>query len=182
MKGIILGLFFTVFFIAARSQEIGFNTTDIGGEFQWYNKGTIFNLQLALNAKIHHSFLIRAGYNNTNLQRTTTHDSEEGGGFGGGLGYRYYFKPFPHKFFIGTRVDLWKMDITWSKPLMEGTTKLWTMQPALEAGYTVVINDNFFFTPYIAAGTQVNLKTEGEKVGSGEGFIFLPGISAGIRF
>jgi hypothetical protein len=36
--------------------EVGYNTTDIGGEFQWYEDGKFVGLHVAVNAKLHHSF------------------------------------------------------------------------------------------------------------------------------
>ena len=168
--------------LAARSQDFGYKTTDVGAEFQLDPDGAAYNLQFAFNAKIHHSFLLRAGYKTANPVRTRLHDSEEGHGWGGSAGYRYYLNVLPRRFYIGARVELWKMNIHWSIPVTESTTKLTILQPSLEAGYTFLINDLFFITPYLAGGPQVNLKTEGAKVNYGEAFNTLIGISAGWRF
>ncbi len=171
-----------LFLVSARSQETGYKTIDAGGEFQRYPHGSVFNLHVAFNAKIHNSFVLMAGYNKAGLQSTSLHNGEEGSGWGCSLGYRYYLLVVPHRFFAGVRADLWRMKIHWSIPVTESDSKLTILQPALETGYTLLINDMFFITPYIAAGSLIKLKNEGEKVAYGKGFIPLAGISAGWRF
>src|SRR5688500_14547761 len=100
-KHTLLTLCFFLSVIITRSQDIGYRTVDAGGEFQWYSEGVILNFQLAFNSKIHHSFLVRLGYNNSRPQQTETHNSEDGSGWGGGIGYRYYPRLIPFMFFIG---------------------------------------------------------------------------------
>lgn len=175
-------LFTFIFSMVSRSQDMGYNTIDAGAEYQWYPDGMILNLQLAINAKIHHSVQLRAGYNKAGLKKTSIHDSEEGHGWGGSIGYRYYFNALPRRFYIGARADLWKMNIHWSIPVTESTSKLTVLQPGVEAGYTFLINDLFFITPYFTAGTQLTLNTKGDKVSYGDGFCPMAGISAGWRF
>jgi hypothetical protein len=176
---LILFLFITA---AAQAQNFGYTTQDVGGEFQWYPDGTIVSLQFAFNSKIHNSFIIRAGNNKARLKKTEIHDGEEGSGWGGSLGYRYFFNVVPRRFYIGIRADLWKMNIHFSTPVTESTSKLTVFQPGFEAGYTLLINELFFITPYFLAGTQITLNTQGNKVGYGQGFIPSAGISAGFRF
>jgi hypothetical protein len=55
-------LFFScISFIASHAQmEVGYNTTDVGAEFQWYKDGKFIGLHLATNAKLHHSFMPRS--------------------------------------------------------------------------------------------------------------------------
>lgn len=171
---------FILIFQAVRSQEeIGFRTTDIGGQFQWYPSGTISSLHLAFNARMHHSIVVQLGYNNVKANDNGEKAEEKGSGWGGALGYRYYFKPFPHKFFLGARADIYKMKIDWAQGILTGQTKTWMLQPTVEIGYTFIINDQAFITPFVANGVQVNLKTDGDKVG--DGFVTLVGISAGFR-
>ena len=167
--------------LSVHSQDIGFRTTDVGGEFQWYPDGKIYNLHLAFNAKLNHSFQVRAGYNHINTKVYTDH-TEKGSGWGGGLGYRYYFKPFPYQFFIGLRADIWNMTINWSTPLTEivGIKRL-IFYPAAETGYTFIINDQCFITICGSLGTQTVFKKEGQKVNYGGGFTSQAGISAGFR-
>lgn len=180
MKKTVL-LFAVIFFqLFGSSQEIGFNTTDIGGEFQVYPAGTITGLHIAFNAKLHSSFLFRIGYNKTDRKDWGEHADEKGNGWGGSVGYRYYFKPFPYKFFIGARTDLWRMSIDWKQGLVSGNSKTWTIQPVFETGYTFLVNDQVFITPFLANGVEINMITDGQDVG--HGFISLLGISLGVRF
>ena len=172
-------IIFCFIFSNTWSQDIGYTTTDIGGEFQWYPAGTITGVHIAFNAKLHNSVNLRFGYNNANRKNWGKHNIEKGGGWGGTVGYRYYFKPFPHKFFLGARTDIWRMKINWSDPLSTGTSKTWTLQPTFEVGYTFFINDQLFLTPSISNGVELNIKTEGQEVG--HGFITLLGISLGVR-
>ena len=183
MKKVIPFIFLLFICVSTLSQndiEMGYTTTDIGGEFQWYPAGTITGLHIAFNAKLHSSVHIRLGYNKTNRKDNGKHADEKGSGWGGTIGYRYYFKPFPHKFFIGARTDLWRMKINWSDALLPGTSKTWTLQPTFETGYTFFVNDQMFITPSIANGVEINIKTDGQEVG--HGFITLLGISLGVRF
>ena len=181
MKKPVLFYFLLIYFIPTFAQEeIGYNTTDIAGEFRWYPAGTITALHIAMNAKIHHSVFVTFGYNKADHKSWGEHESEKGGGWGGSLGYRYYFRPFPHKFFIGARTGLWKLKIDWKEGTESGTTNTWTVQPTFEIGYTFFINDQAILTPFIANGAEINIKTEGEEVG--HGFITLVGICVGFRF
>jgi hypothetical protein len=168
------------FIINTRSQEVGYKTIDVGGEFQWYTKGYIGALHLAYNFPIHHSFQVRVGYNKSNWKDLGLHQNEEGGGPGFSLGYRYYFLVRPHGFFLGARADLWKLSIDWKQGVVTGTTKVTAIQPTVEIGYMMLINDMVFISPSIAAGVQSNIKTEGQAVG--DGAIFLAGLSIGWKF
>src|SRR5687768_7279678 len=178
----ITAILFTFYIITtASSQTIGYKTVDVGGEFQWYSSGNIIGLHLAFNAMEHHSVQFRIGYNKADYKNWAEHDEEKGGGWGAGVGYRYYTNPFPHKFFIGARADLWRLEIDWknNSPAASGVTKTWGLLPSLELGYFFWINDQAFITPGIAAGYMVHLKTDGAEIG--KGFTTLLGISAGVR-
>lgn len=172
-------LLFSTNLFSQNYTEFGYRTTDIGGSFEWYPSGTVYGLHAAFNSRQHHSIHFKLGYNKTNRKDDGENDNEKGNGLGGTLGYRYYFKPFPHKFFIGARSDIWRMSIDWTKEMQSGTTNTWTVVPAFEIGYTFFINDQAFLTPSISNGAEINLKTDGQKVG--QGFITLIGISAGVR-
>ncbi|HJS53161.1 MAG TPA: DUF3575 domain-containing protein [Chitinophagaceae bacterium] len=178
-KAATLFLFAFLFHNAQSQEEIGYTTTDIGGQFQWYPSGTITSLHVAFNARMHHSVLVQLGYNKANREDRGEKENETGSGWGGAIGYRYYFKPFPHKFFIGAKADIWRMNFDWTEAAATGESKTWTLQPTFDIGYTFFINDQAFITPYISNGVTINLKTDGENVG--QGFITLIGISAGFR-
>jgi Protein of unknown function (DUF3575) len=166
--------------LTAQSQDMGYKTFDVGGEFMGSGKGYTASLHLAYNLAVHHSFQARIGYNKSNWKDKGLQEDEHGSGPGVSLGYRYYFLVRPHGFFLGIRADLWHLNISWDQNTELGTSKLWALQPAAEMGYMFLINDLFFITPSISASVQSNIKTEGKPVG--EGFIPQFGLSAGWKF
>jgi hypothetical protein len=93
--------FFLVFlFIFSHAQmEVGYNTTDVGAEFQWYKDGKFIGLHLASNAKLHHSFHATIGYYMAGDPSAAFYYNLNNGGLGAGLGYRYYILLKPHGFF-----------------------------------------------------------------------------------
>ena len=184
-KQLNLAILTFLFCSCSYAQDMGFRTTDIGGEYQWYPRGSIYNLHVAFNAKLNHSIQVRLGYNHVPAYRTNAH-TEYGKGWGGGLGYRYYFKPFPYKFFIGARADIWVMKIDLDYDPAGGPAVFLNntliVQPALETGYTFVINDIVFFTAYVSAGFQTNFDQLGKDIKYGNGFVPVAGVCAGFRF
>ena len=54
------------FLLTAQSQEFGYKTIDVGGEFQWYRAGYISGLHLAYNFPVHHAVQLCIGYNKAN--------------------------------------------------------------------------------------------------------------------
>ncbi|MEI2740252.1 MAG: hypothetical protein V9F01_15870 [Chitinophagaceae bacterium] len=179
-----LTILVSLFCTCSYAQDMGFRTTDIGAEYQKYEHGSIYNLHIAFNAKLNHSFQLRLGYNQVPAYRVDAH-TESGNGWGGGLGYRYYFKPFPYKLFIGARTDIWSMKIDLDFSPADGPAyypgNTLILQPALETGYTFVINDMLYITPYVSAGFQTDFDKGGSTVKYGNGFIPTAGISTGIR-
>jgi hypothetical protein len=177
-KAIILsGLFLSICTVSF-SQEVGYNTTDIGAEFAHYTGGNVFNLHVAFNAKLHHSIILRAGYNAVNEQQSTALKNEEGGGITAGLGYRYFFSYRPHRFFLGVRADYRNFDVKWSDVNMGGKYKINNYFFGAETGYKILINDQIFITPTVSAGFITG--KEGGPVRTG--FSVLPGISIGAQF
>jgi hypothetical protein len=53
------------------------------------------------------------------------------------------------------------------------------LQPTLEAGWGFVVGEKIVFTPTVAFGFEINVKTEGEP--TGEGAIVLLGINLAYR-
>lgn len=171
-----------LFSLAVRSQELGYRTLDAGGGYLYSEEGPQINLQFALNAKEHHSFVFGGGYKKLNRQSTADHSVEDGNGWGGFLGYRYHFSIMPKRFFIGVRAGIQSMNINWVTTEAEGKSELLLLQPGLETGYTFLINDLFFITPHIIASLQKKLNAKGEAVSCGTDFLPMAGISLGWRF
>jgi len=175
---VILALFACTFHSFSQ-EEVGYNTTDVGAEFNHYSGGNIYSLHLAFNAKIHSSFIIRVGYNAVNENYSDNYQNEKGGGIAGGIGYRYYLSYKPHRFFIGARAEIWNMNVDWTKSLIAGNTKSTFLTPAVETGYMFVVRDWFYFTPSVSVGSRINLKSD---VGSlKDGLVVFYGLSAGFK-
>ena len=179
-KYIFLIIFFLSIRLTATTQDFGYKTIDVGAEFLPSSKGYTTSLHLAYNLAVHHAFLLRAGYNNSNWKEKGNHDSEKGSGPGASLGYRYYFLVRPYGFFLGVNAQAWRLSIDWREGTTTGKTKTWALQPTAEMGYMILINDMFFISPAISSGIQSNFKTEGQEVG--EGFVTRFGLSTGWKF
>jgi hypothetical protein len=172
-------LFVSAIFFS-QAQEVGYTTTDFGAEFSNYPGGNMFNFHLAFNAKLHHSIVLRAGYNAVNEKHSVALTNEKGGGFAGGLGYRYYFAYKPHQFFIGARADYWNFNISWSGTNSGGRYKASSIFAGAETGYMLLLNDRFFITPAVSLGmVSVSNSSAGP---TRSGFTVLPGFSAGVKF
>ena len=180
--------FLIILFIAFSSHSFAQDTErhykDVGLEIQQYPTGFLYGLKLEIGLKSHHAIDFRLGYNDLDHQDFGVHDSEIGGGFGGSIGYRYYFKPLPKGFFIGARTDLWFNDIDWedivNTDIISGSSSVIVLQPTGIIGYSFLFNDRFVLTPTLALGAEINIRTEGEPVG--EGAIVLWGLNFLYRF
>jgi hypothetical protein len=85
--------------LASFSQmEVGYNTTDIGAEFQWYKDGKFIGLHAAVNAKLHHSIHGEIGYYVAGNPTATLYVNEKKGGLGLELGY--IIQCFAHMHFL----------------------------------------------------------------------------------
>jgi len=155
---------------------------DVGFEVQQYPTGFLLGIKAEFGLKPHHAIEFRIGYNSLNHKDFGVQDSEIGGGFGGSLGYRYYFNPNHQKLFCGVRSDIWFNKIDWIniENASEGETSIIVFQPTVILGYSFILHDHFVFTPTLAFGAEINIKTEGEPVG--EGGILLWGVNFLYRF
>ena len=176
--------FFLVFlFITSNAQmDVGYNTTDVGAEFQWYKDGKFIGLHLATNAKLHHSFHATVGYYMAGDPTAAFYYNINNGGLGVGLGYRYYTGLRPHRFFIGAKADLftYKVALKTQTLMVDGPHTSMIFIPSLQTGYMILINDMFFITPTASVGYKTNLQSdmsidENKAVG-------LFGISCGFKF
>ena len=176
-------IFFIVFlFNASHAQmEVGYNTTDVGAEFQWYKDGKFIGLHLATNAKLHHSFHATIGYYMAGDPTAAFYYNLNNGGLGAGLGYRYYILLKPHGFFIGAKADLftYKVGLKTQTPNIESHTSM-IFIPSLQTGYMILINDMFFITPTASIGYKMNF--QGEMSLDEKTTVALFGISLGAKF
>jgi len=175
-------IFFLVFlFNASNAQmEVGYNTTDIGAEFQWYKDGKFIGLHVATNSKLHHSFHATIGYYIAGDPTASFYYNQNNGGLGAGLGYRYYTNLRPHGFFIGAKADLFTYKIMLDTQAPEGPHTSMIFIPSLQTGYMILINDMFFITPTASVGYKTNLQS---KLSADEKkSVALLGISVGAKF
>jgi hypothetical protein len=160
--------------------EVGYNTTDIGGEFQWYEDGTFIGLHLATNAKLHHSFHATIGYYMAGDPTSSIYYNQNNGGLGVGLGYRYYTNLRPHGLFVGAKADLFTYKVLLDTQTPEGPYISMIFIPSFQAGYMILINDMFFITPTASIGYKTNLQS---KLSADEKKkVPLLGISIGAKF
>lgn len=167
-------------FVSFGQLDVGYTTTDIGAEFQYYKDGKFIGLHLATNAKLHNSFHAEIGYYMAGDPTATFYKNQNKGGLGLGLGYRYYTMYRPHGFFIGVKANLFtnKTALTGTQTPEKLTSKIFI--PSLEAGYMILINDMFFITPSVSLGYKTNLESKmklDEKKTVG-----LFGVSMGFKF
>lgn len=157
---------------------------NLGIELQWYPSGMMYGGRADLYLGRHANWNFRIAYNDTNRKDRSPHNlNEEGGGFGAGLGYRYFLGKREGLFF-GGRVDIWKLEIDWEdidmnmNPTM-GNTNISVFQPTIELGYQFVFDKHWAVAPAFAFGYELNVKTEGDKVGGG--MIGLIGVNVGYK-
>jgi hypothetical protein len=182
MKKITTIIFLVFLFNVSRAQmEVGYNTTGMGAEFQWYEDGMFIGLQLAANAKLHHSFHATIGYYRAGDPTASFYYNQNNGGLGGGLGYRYYTSLRPHGFFIGAKADLFthKIALKTQTLSIEAHTSM-IFIPSLQTGYMILINDMFFITPAISVGYKTNLQNE--MSADEKKSVALLGIALGAKF
>src|SRR6185503_6641868 len=144
--------------VSSGQTEVGYNTTDIGAEFQWYKDGKFIGLHAAVNAKLHHSIHGEIGYYMAGDPTAAFYYNQNKGGMGLGFGYRYYTMLRPHAFFIGVKANLFtnKVKLLGTQDPEWRTSKIFI--PAFETGYMILVNDLFFITPTFAIGYKTNLE------------------------
>lgn len=182
MRRTLIAFTILCFSFSVTAQDVGYRTTDVGATYQYSPDFHTFSLHLGFNSEEHHSFVLKGSYISSAKQKTSSHNSESGSGFGGYLGYRYHFSVIPKRAFLGLGLGFQSMTIDWTGLLFTGNTKTSILQPTLEAGYTLVINDYMYITPSVSGIIQTKLSSKGQDVGYGSGFAPAAGISIGWRF
>ncbi|MFT5168427.1 MAG: hypothetical protein ACI8P3_003670 [Saprospiraceae bacterium] len=182
----VFGFIFGLLFLSQLNaqQETG-KYKEIGLEYQQYPTGALPGLRVELSWAAHHSVALRVGYNIARHGNAGEHQLEEGGGFGGTLGYRYYLKPENIGLFFGGRTDLWFNKIDWKDEIgtaneLVGQTDIIVLQPTAVIGYLFFIQKKITIAPNLAVGYEINIAQRGANVG--EGAIVLGGLTVGVRF
>ena len=159
-------------------------TNDVSLELQVYPTGVIPGLRFETSTGEQSSISFRIGYNIVRHRDLGVHQDERGGGIGGSLGFRKYFKPEFKGWSISLKTDVWFNKIDWydigrTDERIEGETSITVLQPTAALGYTFV-NSSFSITPTLSFGYEWNVKTVGEP--TGQGSIILIGVQLGRRF
>ena len=176
-------LFIISFYSSATAQTDG--TLDIGLEVQAYPTGIISGLRIEKGFAGKHALHLRLGYNWIRHRDLGVHEDERGAGYGFTLGYKRYFSSDFQGWFLGLRSDVWWNKLDWKDNIdsateVRGETNITVIQPTLKAGYSFLLANDWFFSPTLAFGYEVNVQTDGASVG--EGAIVLLGIGIGKRF
>jgi len=158
---------------------------DLGFEFQAYPTGLIPGLRLETGFADQHALHLRVGYNVFDHQDYGVQDDETGDGYGFTFGYKYYFKPGFERWFLGIKNDIWWNAVSWKdivngNIVLSGKTNITVVQPTFEAGFAMKVGSDWFFSPSLAFGYEVNVQTKG--LPTGEGPIILLGFTFGRRW
>lgn len=157
---------------------------DISFEFQAYPTGLIPGLRFEKGFGDKSAAHIRVGANLFDHRDLGLQDEERGIGYGFSLGYKRYLRKNHQGWSLGLKNDIWFNTVDWVDNIISGddltgTTEIVVVQPTLELGHLIEFGNNWIFTPAIAFGYEINVKTEGAP--TGEGAILLLGLSLGKR-
>ncbi|MEZ4918910.1 MAG: hypothetical protein R2792_07345 [Saprospiraceae bacterium] len=176
-------IFILVLFLVSLGSASAQAQWNLGLEVQGYPTGMISAVQLEYVTAKCHAFHMRAGYNMVRHRDQGVSDDERGGGPGFSLGYRHVYGPKSNQWHLGVRNDLWFNKINWEDlhadgVLHSGTTRIVVLQPTVEAACRLPIpGTEFYYSPSIAFGFEVNVVTNGKEVGQGP--ILLLGLTVG---
>ncbi|MGE0552497.1 MAG: hypothetical protein AB7R55_03605 [Gemmatimonadales bacterium] len=142
----------------------------LGVEARAYPAGVIAAGRLDLDLGRRTRIGFTAGYNLTRRGDFGEHDDERGGGGGLGVLVTTRLGDRPSGFYLGGRIDLWWLDIDWTdrSPARAGTTAITVVQPTARGGYGFSLaGGRWRLETGLALGSEVNLRTGGERVGEG---------------
>ena len=147
-------------------------TLKIGVELQGYPTGVIPGLRGDLFFSDFSKAHLRIGYNIVRHGDSGEHTDERGGGPGLTIGYDL-LPSVSHRWIVGARADLWFNEIDWydlddqGSTTGRGTTNVTVFQPTLLIGYRLPFSETIELWPTLAFGYEVNINTNGAKVGHG---------------
>ena len=147
---------------------------DLGLSFQLYPAGVIPTLNLDHYLTERTSLVYRLGANIVDRQDfSDENDEEKGEGFGGTFGYRKHFQLKKGKVIFGLNMDIWNLWIDWENDpnglnMTSGTTYTLVLQPWLETGYFLNLNNSSSEIGITAGfGREINAITDGKDVEQG---------------
>ncbi len=146
---------------------------EVGAELSGYPAGVIAGFHAQTPLDEHASLTYRVAHNFTSRGDFGEHDDEEGGGFGGGFGYRRFLNEGRAGWLWGGRIDLWDLEIDWedgggTPAAVSGTTDVLVLQPTAEVGYGFRFGEEGWRLELtLGLGAEINIDTDGEDVGEG---------------
>lgn len=156
---------------SAGDSGLGATEPAFGVEVQRYPAGWIVGPRAELPIGADEVLVARLSWNAADRGDFGRHDDEQGGGLGGGAGWRRYQSQDRSGWLWGLRADFWWLDIDWEDDpptADQGDTGVLVFQPAVEAGYRLRFGQSRWCLDLTASvGLEINLVTDGENVGQG---------------
>ena len=156
------------------------SAADLYAELRGYPAGGIASVGALFEYSPQLELGVSALYNRAERGDAGEHDDESGDGFGIGLEARRFHLSSQQGWFYGARAELFQLDIDWRDPgNRRGSTDITVLQPTARVGYRYALpNSAASLEAAAGLGAEINLETDGEKVG--EGAIALIGVA--VRF
>ncbi|MDO9451328.1 MAG: hypothetical protein Q7J29_00550 [Stagnimonas sp.] len=149
-------------------------------ELRAYPAGGIASAGVLFPRGSHLELGISALYNRAERGDAGKHDDESGDGVGIGIEARRYHRSARTGWFHGARAEMFRLDIDWRDAgNRRGNSEITVLQPTARIGYRFApIRPGASLELAAGLGAEINLETDGEKVG--EGAIGLVGVA--LRF
>ncbi len=156
------------------------SAADVYGELRGYPAGGIASVGALFPYGQQAELGISALYNRAERGDAGRHDDESGDGFGVGIEARRFHAASRLGWFYGVRAELFQLDIDWrDSGNRRGSTDITVLQPTARVGYRLPLAGGATSLELAGGlGAEINLATDGEKVG--EGAIGLIGVA--LRF
>jgi hypothetical protein len=123
---------------------------------------------------------VSLAYNRAERGNAGRHDDESGDGIGIGVSGQRFLRTTRAGWFYGARAELFRLGIDWKDPgNRQGSSQITVLQPTARIGYRWVAQQRWNIDAAASLGAEINLATQGEKVG--EGAIALIGIAISPR-
>lgn len=148
----------------------------VGVEVAGYPAGVQVTGQVEVGVASRWALIASGGGNFTDRGDSGEHADESGEGPGGGLALRFHPRGASRGWFLGARLDVWRLTIDWRDPgPRTGTTRVTVYQPTGVLGYRFALGRALRLDASAALGAEINGSRSGEDVG--DGAILLVGVA-----
>ncbi|WP_395043338.1 hypothetical protein [Flavobacterium sp.] len=185
MKKLLLIIFLFPIASFAQSEDKFTKKTELGLEFQKYPVGFMPMLTANVFTKKDFALRFRIGANIADRKDNSNfNDYEEASGFGASFGVVKYLPNGNGNFIFGATLDTWNMWTNWKDNLntampTQGKTYTLVIQPWINAGYLYNFSDKINGGLSLGFGREINVITNGERVG--EGFMGIATVSINYK-